>query len=51
MSSKKRSASFIDDSDESTTPAQAPKKTKKTGSAAPAGEDDEGNPYWDVGGS
>jgi hypothetical protein len=45
---KKRSASFIDDSDASTTAPQAPKKSKKTGSASPAGEDDDGNPYWDV---
>lgn len=46
---KKRSASFIDDSDASSTAApQAPKKTKTVGSASPAGKDDDGNPYWDV---
>jgi hypothetical protein len=46
---KKRSASFIDDSDTSSNAtAQASKKTKKAGSLSPAGEDDDGNPYWDV---
>lgn len=51
MSSKKRSASFVADSDESDT-AVAPKASKKNKNAvsanAPDGRDDEGNPFWEV---
>lgn len=41
--SKKRRASVSDGSDADTT---SHKKSKT--SSAPAGKDDEGNPYWDV---
>lgn len=49
---KKRSASFVDDSDDSSAAKQsAPKKTKSTASTAKAGTagtDDEGNAFWEV---
>ncbi|GJN70784.1 hypothetical protein PLIIFM63780_002623 [Purpureocillium lilacinum] len=51
MSSKKRSASFVADSDESDT-AVVPKASKKNKNAvsanAPDGRDDEGNPFWEL---
>ncbi|KAJ6443288.1 transcriptional Coactivator p15 family protein [Purpureocillium lavendulum] len=51
MSSKKRSASFVDHSDESDT-VVAPKASKKNKNAvsanAPKGKDDEGNPFWEL---
>lgn len=50
-SSKKRSASMVEDSDGLDAPASAPsvKKTKSAASAAPpAGKDDDGNSYWEV---
>lgn len=49
-SSKKRSASMVEDSDgpeESVAPSI--KKTKNAAAAAqPSGKDDDGNPYWEV---
>lgn len=49
--SKKRRASAADDSDEAE-PQTAPKPTKKTkhvaSAGAPDGNDDQGNPYWEV---
>lgn len=50
-SSKKRSASMAEDSDDLDALASAPsvKKTKSAASAAPpAGKDDDGNSYWEV---
>ena len=44
----KRSASFIDDNDDSDE-QPAPRTTKKTkGSTGSELKDDEGNPYWEV---
>jgi hypothetical protein len=48
---KKRSASFVEDSDDLSTASgpSAPKKTKKAPSTGPAsGKDDDGNMYWEV---
>ena len=45
--SKKRRASTSDDSDVGAS-HKAAKKSKSRASAAPAGKDDEGNPYWEV---
>lgn len=49
---KKRSASFVEDSDDSsTTRPTAPKKTKGTAAASSngaSGKDDEGNPFWEL---
>lgn len=45
--SKKRRASTSDDSDVGAS-HKAAKKSKNRASAAPAGKDDEGNPYWEV---
>lgn len=49
---KKRSASFVDDSDDSSTNKQsALKKTKNavtTATAGASGKDDDGNPFWEV---
>ncbi|KFH44760.1 putative RNA polymerase II transcriptional coactivator-like protein [Hapsidospora chrysogenum ATCC 11550] len=50
-SSKKRSASMAEDSDDldALTSAPSVKKTKSAASAAPpAGKDDEGNSYWEL---
>lgn len=45
----KRSASFVEDSNDSDGPLQITKKPKSAkASAAPAGKDDEGNDYWEV---
>ena len=48
LSSKKRSASFVEDSDDSAPAVPAPAKRSKTGASAPDGTDDDGNPFWEV---
>lgn len=48
-SGKKRSQSFIDDSDHlDALTNKAPKKTKTSAAVAASGKDDEGNPFWEV---
>ncbi|UNI20601.1 hypothetical protein JDV02_006672 [Purpureocillium takamizusanense] len=51
MSSKKRSASFVINSDDGDA-VEAPKASKKNKNAvsanAPDGRDDEGNPFWEL---
>jgi hypothetical protein len=47
---KKRSASMVEDSDDSGAEVspKVSKKSKKGDAGSPDGEDDEGNPFWEV---
>ena len=45
----KRSASLVEDPSDSDAAVQITKKSKSTtASAEPSGNDEEGNPYWEV---